>query len=203
MILRNAVEADAAGMTAVELKSWPGGLASAEEQFQARIAAYPEGQWVAEVGGRIVGVTAAQRISPEFLDAGAMTYRRLTDGGRFSRSHDAGGEIYQLVGVGVVPEFRGQQLGRVLVDHQIAFARSLSTVRRILGFTRPARYSRYQQMSIDEYVHARLESGRLVDPVLSFHLDSGADLVSIHADFRPEDHNAQGYGILIEYPVKG
>ena len=200
MIFRTAVSDDASAMADVERRCWPPKLAARASQFFARVEAFPDGQLVVEQHGRLIAVSAAQRITTEFLQSDGCTYERLTDSGRLENSHDAGGDIYQLVGVGVLPEYWGSDLARRLLDRQIKFARSLSGVRRILAFTRPARYHRFQETPIEEYVTKRNEWGRLVDPVLSFHLDAGAKLVSIHRDFRPQDHKARAYGVLIEYP---
>jgi GNAT superfamily N-acetyltransferase len=200
-ILRTAVAADAPAMAEVDRQSWPEELATTRDQFEARIAAYPDGQWVADEAGRILGVASAQRITEVFLQDNGASYAALTDGNRFTCSHTPDGEIYQLVGVGVSPKYWGRQLGRKLVDQQIAFARSLPGVRRIVGYTRPARYYRHQQMTIEEYVAARREDGRLIDPILAFHLEAGARLVAIQPNFRPNDRQACGYGVLIEYPV--
>ena len=67
--------------------------------------------------------------------------------------------------------------------------------------TRPARYHKRSTLSIEQYVVLRSASGRLVDPVLAFHLDYGARLVTVLPGFRPEDRDSLGYGVLIEYPV--
>jgi len=56
-------------------------------------------------------------------------------------------------------------------------------------------------MSIEAYVDLRNKTGRRFDPVLEFHLGSGASLVSTHQDFRPADTESLGYGVLIEYPA--
>ena len=202
VILRTANERDAADMAEVERQSWPSELAASESLCLARVNAYPHGQWVAESDGRIVGVSSAQRITAAFLDDNRGNYDQVTDGGRFANSHNDDGEIYQLIGVGVLPKYRGENLGRKLVDRQIEWARSLPGICRIVGFTRPAGYHKFQRMSIDEYVRAHDENGALVDPVLAFHLDAGARIVSIHPNFRPEDLEAVGFGILIEYPLK-
>jgi GNAT superfamily N-acetyltransferase len=155
---------------------------------------------VAELGGRIIGSAGAQRVTQAFLTAHSDRYERATDGNAFAASHTPRGEIYQLIGVGVAPEFRGDRLGRQLVDRQIDFARLLPGIRRIMGFTRPAGYHRHRQLAIEDYVQLRGESGRLVDPILEFHLGAGATIVSIHPNFR-DDEDACGYGVLIEYAV--
>jgi GNAT superfamily N-acetyltransferase len=205
VIIRKAVSAEAATMAAVDARSWPAALAANTEQHFARLLAYPEGQLVAEITGRIVAAASAQRITQTFLLANCESYHRITDGGRFTQSHNRNGEIYQLVGVGVLPEFRGRKsgvwLGRELVDRQVAFARRLRGVQRIVGFTRPAGYHRHKEMAIDEYLSQRRSNGKLLDPVVAFHVDAGAQIVSVHANFRPEDTEACGYGVLIEYPT--
>src|SRR5262249_52932819 len=144
------------------------------------------------------GIAAAQRISSRLLDEATrdegqgasddphpLTYDDLTDAGRFTQTHDPEGEIFQLIGVGVTPEGRGLRLGRVLVDREIALARSLPGVRRIAGFTRPVLFHRHPEMDIAEYVTLRNSSGVPLDPVLAFHLAAGASIVSTHAGFRP------------------
>lgn len=200
-IIRNARSNDVPGIIAVESESWPAGMAATPEQAAARIAAYPQGQWLAEVECRIVAVAWSQRISESFLALHADSYDQLTDGGRFTKSHDPRGEIFQLIGVGVSPEARGLRLGRMLVDHEIEVARSLTNVRRILGFTRPTGFHQHPGMTVSEYIALRDNSGNLVDPTLAFHVEAGAKIISIHPNFRPADVEAGGHGVLIEYPL--
>ena len=201
LIIRPATVSDATAMARVDAASWPAALATTAAEWVARILAFPAGQLVAERNERIVGSSSAQRITSVFLVENDTSYELVTDTNRFTHSHNADGEIYQLVGVGVLPECRGENLGRQLVDRQITFARSLPDVRRIVGFTRPAGYHAHENIAINEYVHGRDENGHAVDSVLAFHLDTGACVVSIHADFRSNDVAARSYGVLIEYPV--
>ena len=188
-------------MAEVEQVSWPTRLAATEADCLARIEAFAEGQWVAVLANRVVGASTAQRITSTFLEAKRHSYREITDNGQFTNSHHPDGEIYQLIGVSVLPEFRGDQFGRRLVDQQIDFARSLPDVRRILGFTRPAGYHRHRDLAIEEYITRRDDKGMLLDSVLAFHLDAGAKIVSVCPGFRPEDRESFGYGVLIEYPI--
>jgi ribosomal protein S18 acetylase RimI-like enzyme len=203
LIIRPATVTDSAAMARVDAASWPTELATTAAEWVARILAFPLGQLVAERSGRIVGSSSAQRITNSFLTDNQETYNLVTDTNRFTGSHTADGKIYQLVGVAVLPECRGENLGRQLVDRQITFARSLPGVTRIVGFTRPAEYHQHDTVAIEDYVPCRGRQGHFVDTVLAFHLAAGAQVVSIHAKFRPNDVASRAYGVLIEYPADG
>jgi len=198
---RFAELADAKALARIESESWPEPLATSEEQWRERLRQFPQGQLVAVFDGEPAAVASAQRITEKFLLAGPVTYDRITAGGTFRGSHDDAGEIYQLVAVGAGSALRGFGIGRRLIDRQIEYARSLPGVRRIVGITRPARYYRHPEMAIAEYVDLRNKTGRRYDPVLEFHLGSGASLISTHDAFRPDDSESRGYGVLIEYPT--
>ncbi|MCA9115733.1 MAG: hypothetical protein KDA79_11660, partial [Planctomycetaceae bacterium] len=165
----------------------------------------------------VVACGSAQRITSGFLQENRSSYNAITDEDRFTASHTPDGEIWQLIGVAAAPEARGLKLGRKLVDQQLANARGTPGIRRIIGFTRPAGYHRHAGLPIDEYLqrvsaglnHRPPSSSRipaekadsLHDAVLAFHLRAGARIVSVHPGFRPNDRDACGYGVLIEYPV--
>ncbi len=166
-----------------------------------RTRVYPLGQWVAERDGALLGAASAQRLSERFFDETPKRFDLLTDGGRFTASHDGAGAIYHLTGVGVAPAGRGSGIGRLLVDRQVAQARRLPGVRRILGFTRPVGFHRYPQLAIGEYLQLRGPGGLPVDPVLAFHVSGGARIVSAQADYRRADWQSRGYAVLIEYAV--
>ncbi len=200
MNIRLAQPRDAEEIATVEAESWPASLAADRTQVAARLAAAPEGQLVAEIDGRIVAVAWSQRVSRRFFAETPAQFDQLPNHGTFTDTHDPNGEIYQLIGVGVSPVGRGARLGRQLVDAQLELARNLPGVERILGFTRPVGYAARHDVPIEEYVRLKSSSGRWTDPMLAFHLGAGAKLVSIHAQFRPADVEAAGYGILIEYP---
>jgi hypothetical protein len=200
--IRRASPDDAAALAAIEREAWPAAMAADALQVHARLTAFGEGQLLAEVAGEPVGVAWSQRVNAAHLSAEPVTFARLTDHGRFSRSHDPHGDIYQLIGVAVAAAGRHARLGRRLVDAEIALARSLPGVRRIVGFTRPVGFAKYPPLSIEQYAALRDDEGRRLDPMLAFHLGAGARLVSLHANYRPEDIEARGYGALIEYPLR-
>ncbi|MBL8829367.1 MAG: GNAT family N-acetyltransferase [Planctomycetaceae bacterium] len=201
-MIRLAQIDDLAAIALVESLSWPPGMESNEAVLAARLRAFPAGQLVAEAdGGGIIAYAAAQRIHAAQLTTQPLTFDALTDSGRFTHSHDEHGDVYQLIGVAVMPTERGSGTARALVDRQIEQARQLPGVHRIVGFTRPARYHRHAELSIEAYVNLRDARGQLVDPVLGFHLNAGAKLVQICPNFRPSDYEALGYGVLIEYSL--
>lgn len=201
---RTAVPSDARAMALVDERSWPAALATNAARMLARVLAYPEGQWVAESQGRIVAVSSAQRIDEEDLRTKTASYAEITDDDRFAATHRPEGTVHQLVGVGVLPEFRGDDLGRQLVDRQIAMALADPRVTRIVGFTRPVGFARFAARTggtLDEYLAQRTPEGRCIDPVVAFHVDAGARIVSLHEGFRPADVDTCGASVLIEYPV--
>ncbi len=198
---RQSTLSDADAITRIEAESWPTFLAAPRSAIVSRIEIFAPGQWVALRGQQIVGAAFAQRVRPELLATSQPSYDRITDNATFQNTHDPAGSVYQLVGVGVAPEGQGCGVGRRLIDCQLQFARSLDGIQRIVGFTRPVGFHQFPELSIDDYLELRTANGRLQDPVLSFHLDSGARLVSVHPGFRSTDRDARGYGVLIEYPI--
>ena len=198
---RPSTPADIDVLCDIESHSWPTPLAATRDCIASRIATFAAGQWLVLRDEQIVGVAFAQRIRPEQLETNPLCYDTLTGAGSFRTTHDDSGSVYQLVGVGVNPDARGSGTGRRLIDRQLQFARSLQGIRRIVGFTRPVGFHKFPDLTIEDYLQRRLADGRIEDPVLSFHLDSGAELVSVHPEFRSADSAARGYGVLIEYPV--
>jgi predicted N-acetyltransferase YhbS len=201
MLIRPAQLDDVPLLSEIEQSAWPKGMASTADEIRSRVELFPTGQLVAEIGGKVVAFATAQRVRQAFFTANQSTFPAVTDHGRIVGSHADDGDIYHLIGVCVLHSHQGFGLARVLIDRQIEIARSLPGIRRILGVTRPARYHKRSTLSIEQYVVLRSASGRLIDPVLAFHLDYGARLVTTLPGFRPEDHDSLGYGVLIEYPV--
>ncbi|GET41659.1 type I polyketide synthase [Microseira wollei] len=53
----------------------------------------------------------------------------------------------------------------------------------------------------EEYIHQRKDSGQLLDPILRFHEEGKAKIRAIIQNYRPEDRDNLGNGILIEYDI--
>lgn len=201
IMYRQAILDDVDEMAEVDAVSWPKALAASPETIANRVSVFASGQWVAVLDDHIVGSAFAQRLSPHQLESQPLTYDTMTDHGTFQRTHLSTGSIYQLVSVGVGTAARRSGCGRGLIRRQIDFAQQLEGITRIVGFTRPVRFFRFPQFSIEEYLERCFTAGDVTDPVLSFHRDLGARVVSTHSGFRTDDHESRGFGVLIEYPA--
>ena len=199
LVLRTASPDDVDELVRLEADCWPEALAADSLQIEARIAAYRDGQWVAELDGQLLGYSSAQRIAAELLESNPLNYETVTDRDRFTATHNGDGDIYQLVGVSSHPASRGQGIGRQLVDQQVERAWTLDGIPRVLGFTRPTGRHLAPHHSLTQYLELHSAASH-PDRTLAFHLNAGALVVSLHDNFRPQDLQCLGAGVLIEYP---
>ena len=201
--LRIATPDDVHAIARLESASWPDGLAANTAQVAERVATFPEGQWITIDDGDIVGYSSAQRVPRNWFatlkNEGTLCYDMVTDNNRFRRTHIADGEWYQLVGVATAPALRGRGLARLLIDHQVAHGHGLPGVEKVVGFTRPVAVPGSSGSTLQDHVASHM-TGSLRDPVLGFHLDAGAHVVSLHPGFRLADVQSHGSAVLIEYP---
>jgi len=70
----------------------------------------------------------------------------------------------------------------------------------VIGVTRCADFSG-SPSELQEYVDGHL-AGKHSDKTLGFHTNYGAEIVRLVPDFRPEDSQNGGTGVLIHYPIK-
>lgn len=198
LTLRTVRHEDLLELAELEAACWPPPLAVDHEQLAARLVAFDHGQLVAQIGGQLVGYSSAQRVHAELIATDPLHYNTVTDNDLFTTTHANDGEIYQLVGVSMAPEFRGRQIARQLIDLQISRAWKLAGIRRVIGFTRPAARHLLPELSLESYVDTQL-TDTPSDKTLAFHLNAGATIVSCHDNFRPSDQQSLGAGVLIEY----
>ncbi len=121
--IRQASMNDVAEIIRVENESWPLGEAATEEMFRSRIEVFPQGVFVAEYQGRLVGVVAFERMHYD-LDTPISTWKEATDSGMIRASHNPEGETIfgiDLSATPLAPPKTGTRLlaevGRYAIHH--------------------------------------------------------------------------------------
>jgi GNAT superfamily N-acetyltransferase len=115
--IRNVTEADLDGCYEVEIACWPPEEAAAKETVERRIAAFPQGFFVAESDGRVIGMLNSCCTDRE--DLGDEELKQLV-------GHDVDGRNMVVFAVGVLPRFRKQGVAAALMLRFIRLARELN-----------------------------------------------------------------------------
>ena len=141
--IRNVTEADLDGCYEVEIACWPPEEAAAKETVERRIAVFPQGFFVAESDGRVVGMLNSCCTDRE--DLGDEELKQLI-------GHDIDGRNMVVFALGVLPGFRKQGVAAALMLRFIRLARELNkkNVRLICKSDLVAYYERFG------FVHAGL-----------------------------------------------
>ncbi len=167
-----------------------------EAHLKSHQQIFPEGQLVAEVGGKIVG-----GVSSLIVDLGRNplrhhTWAGITDSGYFT-NHDPEADTLYGADVYVDPECRGKGVGHALYEARREICRKLNK-RRILAGGRLWNYDEHaKDMSPHEYAQ-RVTGGDFRDLVLSFQLREGFQLRGVMPNYLkdPKSHN---HASLIEW----
>jgi predicted amidohydrolase/ribosomal protein S18 acetylase RimI-like enzyme len=164
-------------------------------QLRNHLRIFPEGQMVVEVGGHVIGASAALIVDLGSDPYRVHTYSGITDGGYF-HNHNPEGDTLYGADVYVDPTFRGQGIGHALYAARRELCRRLN-LRRILAGGRIHDYLDHTDLSPEQYVR-KVELGELTDVVLSFQLREGFVVRGVLRNY-VRDARSRNVAILIEW----
>ena len=192
--IRQASMNDVPEIIRVENETWPLGEAATEEMFRSRIEVFPQGVFVGEYHGQLVGVVAFQRMHYN-LDTPISTWKEATDNGMIRASHNPEGETIfgiDLSATPLAPPKTGTRLlaevGRYAIYHNLK--------RGILGGRIP-NYRQYSnRMTPEEYLEARNARGEPLDPEVRFYKRAGLKIGRVIPGYF-DDPDSLSYGVLL------
>lgn len=190
LTVRNATAADAGNAAALSRKIYKNQPPLNEQMIRGQLNAFPEGQFVAEYNGDIVGYCATFMIGEDRALA-QHSWHEITGNG-FASRHDPDGEWLYGMDVSVDPDRRRLRIGQRLYNARKALARSLGLKGIVFGGRLPGLARRIKDYgSATAYLEAVREL-RQRDQVVNFQMAQGFEPVGVLEDYDPGDRESLG-----------
>uniref|UniRef100_A0A7S2QE16 Carrier domain-containing protein n=1 Tax=Zooxanthella nutricula TaxID=1333877 RepID=A0A7S2QE16_9DINO len=174
----------------LEATAWQEELAAPREVLRRRLETSPTTCLACEYQGRVAAVLYMQRIdSLDVVDTQSFL--------SLSETHSPKGRILQLITICTDPAVQHMGIGFDLRSFAVHWARVDPSIDSVVGVTRTRDYFSYPG-TMQDYVDKHI-AGELTDAVLDFHTSFGAEIVKLVPNFRPEDVDNGGVGVLIQY----
>ena len=193
LTVRSAVVADVAAITALSGRVYgPAGFKGYEDgPIRGQIHRFPEGQFVALVDDAVVGYCATFRISGE-IALEPHTWEGITGNGYASR-HDPDGDWLYGMEVFVDREYRGYRIGQRLYNARKKLCQEMRLQGIVFGGRIPSLHKRiHKYESVEAYV-AEVGRKKRRDPVLSFQLHNGFEILGVLPGYLVSDAQSLGY----------
>src|SRR6056297_3253051 len=138
-----------------------------QEQINALIKKFPEGQVIITVNNKLAGCALSIVVSEAFVQE-THTYREITKNYTFNSHNPKGNMLYGLE-VFIKPEFRGLRLGRRLYDYRKELCENLNLKGIVFGGRIPGYHNYQDELTPKEYIE-RVKRKEIADPVLNFQI---------------------------------
>ena len=199
IIVRQTTRADFPGIIALTRAIYPDAPSWKEEQLEAHLRVFPDGQFVAirSGTGEIVGMAASLIVLWDDYEL-QSSWRDFTAAGSFSNHDPARGRTLYGAEIMVSPTLQGQGVGTKLYAARETLARRLGLL-RIRAGARLRDYHRYaDRMSAEEYA-AAVVRGEIVDRTLTFQLRRDFRVIGVISGYLRHDPESLGYAAVIEW----
>ncbi|EZH65494.1 hypothetical protein DH09_17880 [Bacillaceae bacterium JMAK1] len=171
-----------------------------EKHYEKHLEYFPNGQFVAELQGQIVGSCSSLIVDMSDY-AKQHTISEITGNGYFHNHNYDGTHLYGA-DVVVHPSYRGRKIGHLLYEQRRQLCRELG-LKGIMFGGRIPHYHRYaKELSAEEYCQ-QVINGDLQDPVMSFQLGQGFQFQRVLEGYLPKDHESLEYATLMEWKNTG
>lgn len=190
--VRQATMADVPAIIELSRKVY-GSLACTPDMVRGQITHFPQGQFVAEYEGRIVGHCATFRIAEHYALT-AHSWKEITGGG-FASRHDPKGNYLYGMEVCVDRDMRGKRIGQRLYQERKKLCQRLGLEGIVFGGRLPG-YARHQKKYPDATPQSYLQKvldRQARDPVVNFQLANDFEILGVLSDYLPTDRESAGF----------
>ena len=164
-----------------------------DTQLLGQLNHFPEGQFVAEYNGKVIGYCASI-IVEKSKALRQHTWRQVTGNG-YCSTHDPKGEYLYGVDVFVDPEYRKMRVGERLYKARQNLCKKLRLKGIVFAGRMPLFTKKRKQFATpEEYLEAVLQR-KVRDPTLNFQLRQGYQILGILREYLPADFHSAGYAI--------
>ena len=199
VIVRTMSEEDIPQIVQLQKASFPvmasEGVYWKHDHLLSHLEVFPEGQFVAEYRGKIVGSCSSLiiRLPTEYAEHTWMS----ACGNSFFKNHSPNGDSLYGADVSSHPDFRRLGIATKLYDARKNLAMNLN-LRRIIAGGRLVNYCEYaEKMTPLEYVN-KVKKREIKEPVLSFQIRNGFKFVKILPNYM-KDPRSLNYATFIEW----
>lgn len=172
----------------------PSGLCT-ERQLKMQIETFPEGQFVATRGDKVLGYAESLIVTLD-EDVPSYSYAEITGNGSFS-THDPSGDTLYGADIFVDPAYRGRGVASRLYAARKKLMRRLNLRRMVAGGRIPGYHEYSGRLTPEEYV-AKVAAGELRDQALNAHLKAGYTVKGVHLGYL-RDEQSLNYATYLEY----
>ena len=191
LTVRNATPADIPAIISLSARAFPGMGVYPPGMLKGHISNFPEGQFVVEYEGDLVGYAASFRIGGD-LALKPHSWDEITGGGYASR-HDPAGEWLYGMEVCVDPDRRRLRIGQRLYDARREYCESEYLKGVVFGGRMPGWGKRKKDYPDPfDYVQA-VKDKKVVDPIVNFHLRMGFEPIGMLKNYMPYDADSGGW----------
>ncbi len=164
--------------------------------YSLQFAAFPEGQFLAELNGQVVGYTTSIIVQLDD-DEEVYTYEEITGSGTFS-THTYSGDTLYGADIAVHPDFRRRGVSKRLYQKRRQLVRKYN-LRRTVAYGRLPDYHLVSgKITAEKYVE-KVIAGEMWDSALKAHLDAGYRVKRVLMDY-VDDEKSLNYATWLEMP---
>jgi GNAT superfamily N-acetyltransferase len=196
LVVASTVPEHAAALERLQEVSFPtlaSDLLFRAEHYRKHLELFPEGQFVALDGDRVVGATTTCRLHFDFQHVG-HTFDDIIQGGWLT-SHEPDGDWLYGADISVHPDHRGRGLARALYAARQDVVRRLGLKGQVTAGMLRGYGAVKDRMSAEEYYRG-LRDGTVNDPTLSVQMKIGFEPRRLLKDY-VRDPVCDNYAVLI------
>ncbi len=167
-----------------------------EEQIEALINKFPEGQVVMKINNHIAGCALSLILDYNSFDD-HHSYKEITGNYTFS-THTPDGDVLYGIDVFIKPEYRGLRLGRRMYDYRKELCERLNLRGVAFGGRIPNYYKYSDKLTPKEYI-TKVRGKEIHDPVLNFQVSNDFHPTRVLKNYLEGDDESNGYAVLLEW----
>jgi predicted amidohydrolase/GNAT superfamily N-acetyltransferase len=167
-----------------------------EHHVATLIDKFPEGQIVIKINGRIAGCALSIIVDYSKFEY-KHTYREITGNYTF-KTHTEKGDVLYGIDVFIIPDFRGNRLGRRLYEYRKELCEKLNLKSIVFGGRIPNFHKYAEEMSPKEYIE-KVKNREIHDPVLNFQLSNDFHPIRVLKGYLEGDEASMEYAVLLEW----